>query len=406
VTLASIVEKETGKADERPRVARVFLNRLSKRMKLQSDPTIVYGLVQGKGSLGRGILKSEVEKPTPYNTYVIEGLPPGPIANPGRAALEAVANPARTNDLYFVADGTGGHAFAETIDQHNKNVLRWRQIEKDAKEKQATPQPAADVDHVDPDATPTAPATPAAPPRPAARRDQRGELVVPTVPVFGALPTLFDSPEGGTALAYAAMPQSGALPITTSPPAHAATAPAAVEAATAPTKSAATPPAAAVTAKSGKAMAFASFSTSPNVTAALEANFGEQPLSALDGPAGNPIDEAVDSNAYPLSAAKLADLRSREAKFGVAQADTNLPAAAFNDARQSAVATDAGGPKIIRIYDASEGTPLDPLKDKTWDLNSPKTVPIEESELKPAAAKPATKTASKAAKQARARKHD
>ena len=101
-----------------------------KRMKLQSDPTIVYGLVGGKGTLGRGIMRSEIETATPYNTYVIEGLPPGPIANPGRAALEAVANPSRTKDLYFVADGSGGHAFAETYDQHQRNVARWRQLEK------------------------------------------------------------------------------------------------------------------------------------------------------------------------------------------------------------------------------------------------------------------------------------
>ena len=110
---ASIVEKETGRADERPRVAGVFVNRLARNIPLQSDPTIVYGLVGGKGTLGRGILKSEVEQKTPYNTYTIVGLPPGPIANPGRAALEAVASPSRTKDLYFVADGTGGHAFAE-----------------------------------------------------------------------------------------------------------------------------------------------------------------------------------------------------------------------------------------------------------------------------------------------------
>lgn len=130
VILASIVEKETGRADERTRVAGVFINRLMKRMKLQSDPTIVYGLVGGKGTLGRGIMRSEIETATPYNTYVVEGLPPGPIANPGRAALEAVANPSRTKDLYFVADGSGGHAFAETYDQHQRNVARWRQIEK------------------------------------------------------------------------------------------------------------------------------------------------------------------------------------------------------------------------------------------------------------------------------------
>lgn len=136
VTLASIVEKETGRSDERTRVASVFHNRLNKRMRLQSDPTIVYGIVGGKGTLGRPILRSEITRPTAYNTYVIEGLPPGPIANPGRAALEAVANPSRTNDIFFVADGTGGHAFAETLDQHNRNVARWREIEREQRGRQ------------------------------------------------------------------------------------------------------------------------------------------------------------------------------------------------------------------------------------------------------------------------------
>ena len=129
VTLASIVEKETGKSDERSRVASVFVNRLKSKMRLQSDPTIIYGLTGGKGSLGRPILKSEIEQPTPYNTYVIDGLPPGPIANPGRASLDAAANPARTKDLYFVADGSGGHVFSETYDAHQKNVARLRVIE-------------------------------------------------------------------------------------------------------------------------------------------------------------------------------------------------------------------------------------------------------------------------------------
>ena len=138
VILASIVEKETGKPDERSRVASVFVNRLKSKMRLQSDPTIIYGLTGGKGSLGRPILKSEIEQPTPYNTYVIDGLPPGPIANPGRASLEAAANPARTKDLYFVADGSGGHVFSETYEQHQKNVARLRAIEKNA----ATPDPA------------------------------------------------------------------------------------------------------------------------------------------------------------------------------------------------------------------------------------------------------------------------
>jgi UPF0755 protein len=129
VTLASIVEKETGRPDERTRVAAVFVNRLKSRMRLQSDPTIIYGLTGGKGSLGRPILKSEIEQPTPYNTYVVDGLPPGPIANPGRASLEAAANPARTKELYFVADGTGGHVFSENYTEHQKNFARLRGIE-------------------------------------------------------------------------------------------------------------------------------------------------------------------------------------------------------------------------------------------------------------------------------------
>ncbi|OJU25121.1 MAG: aminodeoxychorismate lyase [Nitrobacter sp. 62-13] len=130
VTLASIIEKETGRADERSRVAAVFANRLKQKMKLQSDPTIIYGLVGGKGTLGRPIRRSEIAQPSPYNTYVIDGLPPGPIANPGRASLEAAANPARTRDLFFVADGTGGHSFTETYEQHQKNVARLRTMEK------------------------------------------------------------------------------------------------------------------------------------------------------------------------------------------------------------------------------------------------------------------------------------
>jgi UPF0755 protein len=144
VVLASIVEKETGRAEERTRVAAVFINRLKQHMKLQSDPTIIYGLVGGKGTLGRPILKSEIEQSTPYNTYVIQGLPPGPIANPGRAALEAVARPARTKELYFVADGTGGHTFSETLEQHQKAVARLRAFEQGQREgTTATAQPPA-----------------------------------------------------------------------------------------------------------------------------------------------------------------------------------------------------------------------------------------------------------------------
>ncbi|WMT78503.1 endolytic transglycosylase MltG [Bradyrhizobium sp. Ash2021] len=173
VVLASIVEKETGKADERSRVAAVFVNRLRQKIKLQSDPTIIYGLVGGKGTLGRPIKRSEIQQPSPYNTYVIDGLPPGPIANPGRASLEAAANPARTRDLFFVADGTGGHAFTETYDQHQKNVAKLRSMEKQIQNDtvepadDAPPPAAAAPADTNPTAT-TKPAAPKKPARPAA----------------------------------------------------------------------------------------------------------------------------------------------------------------------------------------------------------------------------------------------
>jgi len=182
VTMASIVEKETGRADERTRVAGVFINRLQKGMRLQSDPTIVYGIVGGKGALGRPLSRADITTPTPYNTYTINGLPPGPIANPGRAALEAVANPSRTRDLYFVADGTGGHTFSETLDQHNRGVSRLRQIESsrkaqdDAAGKPAEGKPAeGEAGGAPGGADPTAEAAPQSP---------------------GARPRAFDASEG------------------------------------------------------------------------------------------------------------------------------------------------------------------------------------------------------------------
>jgi UPF0755 protein len=144
-------------------------------MKLQSDPTIIYGLVGGKGTLGRPIKRSEITQPSPYNTYVVEGLPPGPIANPGRASLEAAANPARTRDLFFVADGTGGHSFTETYEQHQKNVAKLRTMEKQiqndtvepADEPAAAPAAAAPP-AADTDATGAAPAA-----KPAAKKRGR-----------------------------------------------------------------------------------------------------------------------------------------------------------------------------------------------------------------------------------------
>ena len=325
VTLASIVEKETGKADERPRVAGVFINRLQKRMKLQSDPTIVYGLVGGKGTLGRGILRSEVERPTAYNTYAIEGLPPGPIANPGRAALEAVISPSRTKDLYFVADGTGGHTFAETLDQHNRNVVRWRQIEKDMRDKQG---PAVSVDQVVPDAAPAAPspASPAAGPTPP--RGTRGDLQVPT-----------DGAATGATTATAAM---DAATLATSPQGKAA-------------------PAAQANNRFG-GLSFASPAVDQLFAPPASAR------SMLDGPVDEPAPAPGDPTTYPVNARMAAEQRARAARLGLPAMDDS-PFTAEPASPAPAV------PKVVRIYDASEGTPLDPLKDRSWDLNSAKVIP-------------------------------
>ena len=156
--LASIVEKETGVAEERRRVAAVFVNRLRKGMRLQSDPTIIYGLVGGQGKLGRPILRSEIDKKTPYNTYQINGLPPTPIANPGEAAIAAVLDPLKTGELYFVADGTGGHTFSKTLAEHNKKVRVWRKIA--AKRRAEAKEQAAAAETSDPSIEPAAAAAP------------------------------------------------------------------------------------------------------------------------------------------------------------------------------------------------------------------------------------------------------
>jgi UPF0755 protein len=140
--LASIVDKETSLAEERAMVAAVFFNRLRHGMRLQSDPTVIYGLTDGNGALDRALTRGDWRHDSAYNTYQIDGLPPGPIGNPGRASLEAVLNPADVDYLYFVADGTGGHAFARTLEEHNRNVARWRQIKNSRQSGTVTPSPA------------------------------------------------------------------------------------------------------------------------------------------------------------------------------------------------------------------------------------------------------------------------
>ncbi|MDB5508371.1 MAG: mltG [Hyphomicrobiales bacterium] len=370
VTLASIVEKETGRADERTRVAGVFLNRLGRRMRLQSDPTIVYGLVGGKGTLGRGILRTEITQPTPYNTYVIDGLPPGPIANPGRAALEAVANPSRTKDLFFVADGTGGHAFAETLEQHTRNVARWRQIEKEAKERDPS---AADVDRAPlvPGEAGTPPAAPASPPSPANRRQQRGSFERPAAldhPLFGALPRT---------AAHAAGFFDLAGPSVVAPPAYAAQ----------PTGKALQARKPDARQQDGKQKArpapehsIASFVLGPGIEelGISISGVGDQPI--LDGPmemAGE--DTSTDPTLYPVSPQRLADQKARASRFGLMSGGTELINPELGPAPGTgALALSGAGPAPNgrpRILDASEGTALDPLLNKSWDLNSAQTVP-------------------------------
>ncbi len=313
VTLASIVEKETAKPEERPRVASVFVNRLEKHMRLESDPTIVYGLALGKGTLGRSITKADLNQSTPYNTYIIQGLPPGPICNPGKAALEAVANPARGKDLYFVADGTGGHAFAETMDQHQKNVARWRQIEKDVKDKLAPdvqPGPAirGSIEPVDP--------------------TQFGALVAPT------------RDQSGPASVLARLSKIGA---------------------DRKAKDAALASLVAPGIKSIEDMSF--IVTGVNDAPEEGLAFGDADPPGTGGPVGS----------APLSPAMLADQRAREAKYGTAPLASSALADSVVATPVSASPPTASGKP--RIYDASEGTPLDPLRNKTYDLSYAKVVP-------------------------------
>ena len=335
VTLASIVEKETGKADERPRVAGVFINRLSRNIPLQSDPTIVYGIVGGRGTLGRGILKSEVEQKTPYNTYAIVGLPPGPIANPGRAALEAVANPSKTKDLYFVADGTGGHAFAETLDQHRANVVHWRQIEKDAKDK------------IVPDADklqgPSAPGLPG--------KNQRGDLDGEGDAAFG-LVAAFDTPPPAPEPSQTAM-AAAMFPLTVP------------GAADGPEKATASP-------ALYDDQQFDALDVEIGGVRSKDPGTGGELAAAVA--AAEPDADATGSVlTFPVSPARQAEMKARAAAYGLPAPERLASAEPVSEASHEARSAPATRPKI---FDASEGTSLDPLLDKTYDLNSAKSVPV------------------------------
>jgi UPF0755 protein len=394
VTLASIVEKETGKTEERPRVAGVFINRLDKHMRLGSDPTIVYGLAQGKGTLGRSITKADLNQSTPYNTYLIDGLPPGPICNPGKAALEAVAKPARSKDLYFVAYGTGGHAFAETLDQHNKNVAHWRQIEKDVKDKLAPdvtgPAIRGSIDEVDPSqfGALVSPGQGQAPPSVLARLGKIGadrntkdaaslapgaKSIKETKAVaVGAKAWPSENLAGGEGdpgrpvASVPSSPQFGAL--------------------AAPAQGLASASVLARLSKIGsdrnaKDAALASLSA-PGVKTMEESGFVVSGVN--DAPAeglafGNDDPPATGGTgpiaSAPLSPAMLADQKAREAKYGTGTltlASTTLADTAGAAPAQASPGTASGRP---RIYDASEGTALDPLLNKTYDLSYAKVVP-------------------------------
>jgi UPF0755 protein len=371
VTLASIVEKETGKAEERPHVAAVFVNRLRKGMRLQSDPTIVYGLVGGKATLGRGITRSEIDRYTPYNTYAIDGLPPGPIANPGRAALEAAANPARSGDLYFVADGTGGHVFAETLDQHNRNVLRWRQLERDSKDK-----PGPEADRPTPGAAPPAP------------RDQHGEA--PTGRLVAIAERHEDYPpgsrmaddDGATHRLGKFAPDAGLL---------------AIEDIDDPTFGAAPPSRAVRPARPFFSLAEAQpknvSNFDPTAIAIASVRDSEGDGVAPEGPDGKPLAYGSEVGSYPVSARERAEQRARAVKLGLSAGSDDLPDGVVGARDQSAAdapaqmvasaamtgAEDSVQPRRRRAIDASEGTALDPLRDRSWDLSSAKTVPASAS---------------------------
>jgi UPF0755 protein len=342
VTLASIVEKETGKADERPHVAGVFINRLQRHMRLQSDPTIVYGLVGGQGTLGHSITRAELDKKTAYNTYQIDGLPPGPIDNPGRAALEAVANPSRTQDLYFVADGTGGHAFAASIEDHNRNVQRWRQIERDAKDK-------VDVDKLAPSAT-------VPPPRSNQRSDANDD-------VFGALPSGVVPVSYGSVAAFSDPAVSHNISKVSAADDN--------------------PPAAdGRHRRTSKPVDL----TTNAFTASLDTlgfsvdGGGLKGSALLDGPVAADTPPAPagpsPSTGAPAPASPQQAGPVQKASLDAAPAG-KVDLFADPNPQDAAPAPQKTPPLHPKIYDASEGTPLDPLKEKDYDLNSGKTIPAD-----------------------------
>ncbi|MBM3576535.1 MAG: endolytic transglycosylase MltG [Alphaproteobacteria bacterium] len=370
VTLASIVEKETGKSEERPHVAAVFLNRLRKGMRLQSDPTIIYGLVAGKATLGRPIMRAEIDKWTPYNTYAIDGLPPGPIANPGRASLEAAAHPAPTRDLYFVADGTGGHVFSESLDQHSRNVQNWRRLEKEKNDET--------IDR----ATPGVPAP--ATPKPEKRTQAPiGRLVNVAESHEDYPPGRTMAPDDGPThrlgkFGYAEADfllggHGDRTQILT---------------------------AEFVALRSARPF-FTDETTQPRAQRLFDPSLlarrppppdeEEERLNpdmttttvSRQSPQAQP-DAGSDMAAYPIPPAQRAEQKARAARLGLAAGSDELPGEplaqraaqeAAPPSEATALAPAGGRPLRPRAFDASEGTPLDPLRDKSWDLTSAKTVP-------------------------------
>ena len=371
VTLASIVERETGKADERPRVAGVFINRLNKRMRLQSDPTIVYGLVQGRGTLGRGILRSELDKWTPYNTYQIDGLPPGPIANPGRAALEAVANPSRTADLYFVADGTGGHVFAASLEEHQRNVVRWRQVEREAKERGAAA--AADVDRAPAPNMALPSGAPSVPGAPTPRPGPRGDISPGTE--FGALvqPTINSAlPDTAPHLLPVAPPDNRLAGILNDPSRKRSITGIVEDRARTRTRANEPNAIVAVAPMRPEPRAPVTLAYGPDVDAlGLQIRGVSTGPSLLDGPVGE--SGGVDMATYPVSAERRAEQRASAVKLGLTPESDQLPLQP--PAELPPVTAYAPALRQSRAFDASEGTAIDPLRNRSWDLNHAQIVP-------------------------------